>query len=299
MFKNHKITTSFILLTLLAGIAATLVTWSLTKKELSDLALENARLIARGLDVAKIQKLTGSIADLDKPEYISINQKLRFIRKGYPSCRFLYLMGQKNDGTIFFFLDSQLAESKDAVLPGLIYDEVSDEYKEFFATGSKGQVVGPVTDRWGHVVTSLIPVYDAKGTMIAVLGADTNADDWNATILSRILFPVSLMFSIVGLTILFFITNTSRKKLVKLYREKEESLKKLGKAQANVKLLEGILPICANCKQIRDGEGYWNQVESYIKEHSEAEFTHSICPDCVKKLYPELHQKKQPDSYPG
>jgi two-component system, response regulator PdtaR len=62
-------------------------------------------------------------------------------------------------------------------------------------------------------------------------------------------------------------------------------------ALETVKTLEGILPICANCKKNRDDEGYWQQIESYIRDHSEAEFSHGICPDCVMKLYPELHEK--------
>jgi hypothetical protein len=56
-----------------------------------------------------------------------------------------------------------------------------------------------------------------------------------------------------------------------------------------VKTLKGIIPICASCKKIRDDSGYWNQIELYIKEHSEADFSHSICPDCARKLYPDLY----------
>ena len=48
------------------------------------------------------------------------------------------------------------------------------------------------------------------------------------------------------------------------------------------------MPICASCKQIRDDEGYWHQVEKYVQDHSHAQFSHSLCPDCIKKLYPEL-----------
>jgi len=62
-------------------------------------------------------------------------------------------------------------------------------------------------------------------------------------------------------------------------------------AITKVKTLSGLLPICANCKKIRDDSGYWTQIESYISEHSEADFSHSICPDCVKKLYPELYDR--------
>jgi hypothetical protein len=64
------------------------------------------------------------------------------------------------------------------------------------------------------------------------------------------------------------------------------------KVEAEVKILRGFLPICASCKKIRDDKGYWQQVEDYIRVHSEAEFTHSLCPECVKKLYPELENDK-------
>lgn len=63
------------------------------------------------------------------------------------------------------------------------------------------------------------------------------------------------------------------------------------KARNDVKALEGILPICTSCKKIRDDTGYWNQVESYIRAHSEATFSHSICPDCMKKVYPGYNPK--------
>lgn len=70
--------------------------------------------------------------------------------------------------------------------------------------------------------------------------------------------------------------------------EKKVLIEELQAALAKVNVLSGFLPICASCKKIRDDKGYWNQIESYIRDHSEAEFSHSICPDCVKKLYPDL-----------
>ena len=57
---------------------------------------------------------------------------------------------------------------------------------------------------------------------------------------------------------------------------------------AKVNTLSGLLPICANCKNIRDDKGYWNRLEGYIQEHSDAEFTHGICPNCIAELYPGL-----------
>ncbi|MDA8433978.1 MAG: hypothetical protein M0Z60_13615 [Nitrospiraceae bacterium] len=65
----------------------------------------------------------------------------------------------------------------------------------------------------------------------------------------------------------------------------------LKKALNEIKTLSGLLPMCAWCKKVRDDSGYWKQVEQYIAEHTEAEFTHGICPDCLKKMEPELYEK--------
>ena len=59
-------------------------------------------------------------------------------------------------------------------------------------------------------------------------------------------------------------------------------------ALSKIKTLSGLLPICSHCKKIRDDKGYWNQIESYIHKHSDAEFSHSICPECAKKYYPDM-----------
>lgn len=70
--------------------------------------------------------------------------------------------------------------------------------------------------------------------------------------------------------------------------EREKLIRQLQKALAEVKTLKGIFPICASCKKVRDDKGYWTQIEAYIRDHSEAEFSHGICPECMKKLYPDL-----------
>jgi len=64
-------------------------------------------------------------------------------------------------------------------------------------------------------------------------------------------------------------------------------VRELQSALAQVKALSGLLPICANCKKVRDDKGYWHQVEVYIRDRSEAEFSHGLCPDCIKELYPD------------
>ncbi len=78
--------------------------------------------------------------------------------------------------------------------------------------------------------------------------------------------------------------------------EKERLIKELQEALTAVKTLTGLLPICSNCKKIRDDKGYWNQIESYIDQRSEVEFSHGICPDCAKELYPEYDLYDQNES---
>ena len=84
-----------------------------------------------------------------------------------------------------------------------------------------------------------------------------------------------------------FVNITKRKEVE---ADREKLIQKLQDALDKIKVLRGIIPICASCKKIRDDTGYWNQLESYIKEHSEADFSHGICPDCSKKLYPEIYK---------
>jgi PAS domain S-box-containing protein len=70
--------------------------------------------------------------------------------------------------------------------------------------------------------------------------------------------------------------------------DREKLIVRLEKALDEIKTLKGILPICSSCKNIRDDKGYWQQIESYISDHSDAEFSHGLCPDCIKRLYPEF-----------
>ena len=93
------------------------------------------------------------------------------------------------------------------------------------------------------------------------------------------------VFSVMGL-----INNT-----LILMNKASQSLKnkiiELQKAQEEVNLLSGLLPICATCKKIRDDNGYWNRMESYISSHSKVKFSHGICPDCAQKSYPDLYKE--------
>jgi hypothetical protein len=101
-------------------------------------------------------------------------------------------------------------------------------------------------------------------------------------ILAVVLVPIGVVLAVL----LFWswsLRRQVRKKTAALSVINEE----LKMALSEVSKLSGLLPICASCKKIRDDKGSWKQIEVYISQHSEAEFTHGICPECCKRLYPE------------
>jgi two-component system, cell cycle sensor histidine kinase and response regulator CckA len=83
---------------------------------------------------------------------------------------------------------------------------------------------------------------------------------------------------------------TERKKIED---ERTKMIQELNDTLSKVRTLSGLLPICASCKKIRDDKGYWQKLETFVHEHSNAEFSHSICPDCMEKLYPDFAKKKE------
>ncbi len=113
-------------------------------------------------------------------------------------------------------------------------------------------------------------------TIISVFFQPTIPDMW------KVLFNRCIGLGVIWVTAGLGIQwKTSEKRREKAIHEREIALKE-------TKILRGMIPICSACKKIRDSEGAWTQMELYIRNHSEADFSHGICPECVKKLYPEL-----------
>jgi len=148
--------------------------------------------------------------------------------------------------------------------------------------GKSGTVVG-LDYRGVNVLAAYEPVQGLNWGIVAKVDmSEMRAPFVKATIISAILGMIAI---IAGTIIFIRLTNPLIDSLNRTVTELEDALD-------NVKQLSGLLPICASCKKIRDDRGYWTQIESYIREHSEAEFSHSICPDCVRKLYGDLGKKK-------
>ena len=135
----------------------------------------------------------------------------------------------------------------------------SDDKEVIKFNKPKTGIIEPVNTPGGMLwaQTDKIPCYDIQGNIIGITG---------------------------------FTVDITERKLAE--EEWEKLILELQKALSEVKLLSGLLPICSSCKKIRNDKGYWEQIECYIGDHSEAEFSHSICPDCAERLYPGISSKK-------
>lgn len=102
--------------------------------------------------------------------------------------------------------------------------------------------------------------------------------------------PIEAVVSheIIGLTLI--LTDITERK--KIEAERNKLILDLQEALVNVKMLTGLLPVCSSCKKIRNDDGNWQPIENYIRDHSEVQFSHGICPECAKKLYPGVLEKK-------
>lgn len=108
------------------------------------------------------------------------------------------------------------------------------------------------------------------------------------TAFSVSMLPWSLSFVLLGALLGIFYMKS---KLAN--QEKTKLITKLRTSLAEIKTLSGLLPICSSCKKIRDDKGYWEEIECYITAHSEADFSHGICPECIEKLYPDFVKNKR------
>jgi len=182
---------------LIAGAFLTWWTINHADKLMRNDFLRSTRLVAQAIDSNRVKYLSGTEADHTSSEYLQIKEQFVAARTAYPKCRFLYLMGRSDDGKVFIYVDSEPAGSKDESPPGQIYDEISPEYLSAFDTKTE-RTVGPVTDRWGTWITSLIPIKETEtGELVAVLGMDMDARTWKWEAAREGVAPVSVSLILV------------------------------------------------------------------------------------------------------
>ncbi len=147
----------------------------LAKEDLSKDMLRKASMVAESINIDRIKALTGDKSDLKNPQYLRLKEQLILLRNLYDDCRFLYLMGRRDDGKIFFFMDSEPTGSKDYSTPGQIYDEVPEGCLRVFNTRN-GEVEDSYSDRWGDRVSAFVPIHDPK-TAIHILSTRNEAQN--------------------------------------------------------------------------------------------------------------------------
>jgi PAS domain S-box-containing protein len=163
------------LVTLLAGTWVTQWTIQNHDREVRENHLARVRMTAEAIAPQRVQNLTGTPADSSSFEYLRLKTQLASALAIIPDSRFLYLMGQKPDGSVFFLVDNEPVGSPDESPPGQLFEDASDQLFRAFSRQEELSE-GPTRDEWGTWISSLVPVIDDRnGKMVAMLGADMDA----------------------------------------------------------------------------------------------------------------------------
>ncbi len=175
--------------------------------------------------------------------------------------------------------------------------EIGDFNKKpyFLELVVKGQIFANLVRKEKNTEEGIPTPYDVVETYIPIMSGNifngacevyVNATELMQR-LKAVFWRSHVIFSMVSIILLILIVAFSLR-MDRASKERENIIQELQAALAEVTTLRGIIPICSSCKKVRDDKGSWNQLETYIRDHSEADFSHGICPECAKKLYPDL-----------
>jgi PAS domain S-box-containing protein len=191
--------------TILAGVFFAMWSMRSTDSEMRKDLIQEAQIVGNAIDWRFIQKLTATENDLSSPEYVRLKEQLSLVRSANPLCRFIYLMGQNDDGSVYFFLDSEPAESEDNSPPGEIYSDATETLKNVFISG-KPATEGPLPDEWGIWVSAIVPLSEPQtNEILAILGMDIDAHEWRTEIFQSLTVPISVTLIILIIETIFFI----------------------------------------------------------------------------------------------
>jgi PAS domain S-box-containing protein len=183
-------------------VAGALFTWrtaDVTDRDMRADILRNTHLLADAIHLKGLAALTGTEEDLTSPEYLRLKDQLAAARHAFPDSRFLYLMGRKPDGRLFFYADSEPEGYEDESPAGQIYEEASEVTRRVFTTG-RAETDGPVSDRWGMWVSALVPLSDpGTGKVKAVIGMDVDARNWRTLVMRKAAVPMAFTGVLVAI----------------------------------------------------------------------------------------------------
>ncbi len=190
----------WILVIIILAIAA-LSIWGLYVR--ANLALRQdfliqTRQIACAISVDAVRSLSGTPADLESTAYRRLKQGFNAVHGANGKCRFIYLIGQREDRKLFFYLDNEPMGSEYESKPGDLYGEASQDYIDAYL--DKISITeGPVSDRWGIWVSAFVPVIDpTNGERVAMFGMDMDARDWHRQLIAEIAIPTGLILILVA-----------------------------------------------------------------------------------------------------
>ena len=173
--------------------------WNRYQDEASSQAIALANSIEAVMPQRHISKLSGSVEDLDKPEYEMIKHNLTQLVEATNPIHFAYLLAERAEN-IVILMDSESPESLDYSPPGQVYEEANDIFREPFRTG-EAILTKPITDRWGTWISVLVPVNDtATGNVIAVFGIDYSVSEWYAQIWQHMIPDIVIIICILLLS---------------------------------------------------------------------------------------------------
>jgi PAS domain S-box-containing protein len=173
--------------------------------------LRQARLVTQAVQPKWVRSLSGDRSDLETALYAELKEHLRLTKLVDDRWEWLYLMGRRDDGAVFFYLDSEPDTDWDASHPGQVYEEVTDELLEVFDTG-RALVEGPEADRWGVWVSALVPLIDpVDGVVLAVVGIDVEAGDWLRSTMHAGIFPAVMTLILAAVLMAGYVLLSARR----------------------------------------------------------------------------------------
>jgi PAS domain S-box-containing protein len=226
MIRNlNRLLIIAIIVIVASGMALTL--WTIQREDnllRTDLLVKTHHL-SSDISIEHLKGLKGSESDLGSPDYVTLKDQLMRFQSVDPQIKFVYLMGQRSDGTVFFYVDSESPKSEDYSPPGQGYPEASASLLNIFSTGQE-TTEGPQSDRWGTWVSGLVPITDTTtGKVIAVMGTDIDARDWTLEIIKASAPAVIAMLLLVLLLLIFFYVLQRNERERQILAESEETIR--------------------------------------------------------------------------
>lgn len=181
--------------------------------------LTQTKMVAKVINIERVLTLSGTLADLNNPDYIRLKAQMAAIKEASDKGRFVYLMARQPDNSIIFLVDNEPPDSADYSAPGDYFSEASAELVNAFDTGLPF-VEGPEKDQWGNWISAVVPLQDPQtGDTIALFGMDIDANTWQREVILQTMLPVGMIIGSFILLVLIIMLWHNRSILSSNQRE--------------------------------------------------------------------------------